>query len=140
MTNTSDVIRALPSIANALGRRYGVRVFIGGERAFTNGKDIHIPALPIDADETVLSLARGYIDHEAAHLRITDFEAVKTASLSQIERHIWNTIEDYMVERTISALYPGCATNLRWLSKYIFGPQSNEPRHEENKEVSYILN
>lgn len=140
MTNTSDVIHALPSIANALGRRYGVRVFIGGERAFTNGKDIHIPALPIDADETVLSLARGYIDHEAAHLRITDFEAVKTASLSQMERHIWNTIEDHMVERTISALYPGCATNLRWLSKYIFGTQPAEPKHEERKEVSSILN
>ena len=63
MTKTKHIIHSLPVIANALGRKYGVRVFIGGDRAFTNGKDIHIPALPIDADETVLSLARGYIEH-----------------------------------------------------------------------------
>lgn len=130
MTKTKHIIHSLPVIANALGRKYGVRVFIGGDRAFTNGKDIHIPALPIDADETVLSLARGYIDHEAAHLRITDFAAITAANMSPIEHHIWNIIEDYMVEQKISALYPGCASNLAWLCRHIF---ANEPMDSKDR-------
>ena len=41
MKNTKCVISVLPLIADALGRKYGVKVIIGGERAYTNGKNIH---------------------------------------------------------------------------------------------------
>lgn len=127
---TSNIINALPLVADVLGRRYGVKVLIGGSRAYTNGKDIHIPALPLDADETVLNLARGYLDHEAAHLRNTDFAALESAGLSAIERHIWNIIEDFMVEEKLSAIYPGCRDNFIWLIKHLFLMESNTKEAE----------
>lgn len=130
MAIKNHIINALPLIANVLGRKYGVKVHIGGERAYTNGKDIHLPALPLDSDETVLNIARGYLDHEAAHLRLTNFDAVKDASLSSLEQHIWNTLEDFMVERKLGELYPGCNHNFKWLIKYVFLNEDDE--QEEN--------
>lgn len=120
MVDRKNIIGALPLVADALGRRYGVKVFIGGQRAYTNGKDIHLPSLPLDADETVLNLARGYLDHEAAHLRITDFDVLQAASLTSIEKNVWNIIEDYMVERKLAEIYPGCRHNFIWLIKHLF--------------------
>lgn len=115
-----NVIGALPLVADALGRKYGVKVYIGGQRAYTDGSSIHIPALPMDSDEPVLNLARGYLDHEAAHLRATDFAVLKKAKLSALEKHIWNIIEDFVVERKLGDIYPGCRDNFNWLSKHLF--------------------
>ncbi len=120
MIKSKHIMNALPLVADALGRKYGVRVHIGGEHAYTNGRDIHIPSLPLDADETALNLARAYLDHESAHLRATDFEALVQAGLSQIEKHVWNILEDRMVEQKLAAVYPGCRNNLNWLIKHLF--------------------
>lgn len=120
------ILSALPLLADALGRKYGVRVLIGGDRAFTDGKDIHIPALPLDAEEDMIHLARGYLDHEAAHLRVTDFEALQRASLTPVEKHVWNIFEDCMVEEKLAALYPGCRQNFIWLIRYVFLSQKDE--------------
>lgn len=120
MIKTRHIINALPLIADALGRKYGVQVHIGGDSAYTDGKNIHLPALPLDADETALNLARAYLDHEAAHLRATDFDALRKAGLSPVEKYVWNTLEDFMVEQKLSAIYPGCRRNLTWLIKRLF--------------------
>lgn len=120
MSKTKNVINALPLVADVLGRKYGVKVHIGGEQAYTDGKDIHIPALPLDADDDTLNLARGYLDHEAAHLRHTDFGSFQQANLKPIEKQVWNTIEDFMVEKALSKTYPGCKNNFEWLVRYLF--------------------
>lgn len=134
-----DIIRALPLVADALGRKYGVRVHIGGNKAYTNGQDIHLPSLPLDSDEIALNLARGYLDHEAAHLRSTDFEAMAQAGLTAIEKHIWNILEDVMVERKLAQLYPGCRHNLTWLVKHVF-LQEFEPSSDVSTEIlNWIL-
>lgn len=86
--------RALPRIAAILGRKYGVRVHIGGDRAFTDGRNIHIPGLPLDADAVALNLVRAYIDHESAHLRETDFEALRCVRMDSLTKHLWNMLED----------------------------------------------
>ena len=134
MIQTKHVINALPLIADILGKKYGVRVHIGGEQAYTNGKDIHLPSLPLDADETTLNLARAYLDHEAAHLRATDFEALINAGLSSIEKHVWNILEDRMVEQKLAAVYPGCRHNLTWLIKHLFLNESVADSQEEQEE------
>jgi hypothetical protein len=67
--NTQMIVRSLPLVASVLGKRYGVNVIIGGDKACTDGKTIHLPALPPDGDETLLGLVRSYIDHESAHVR-----------------------------------------------------------------------
>lgn len=131
MIQTKHVINALPLIADVLGKKYGVRVHIGGEQAYTNGKDIHLPSLPLDADETTLNLARAYLDHEAAHLRATDFEALINAGLSSIEKHVWNILEDRMVEQKLAAVYPGCRDNLTWLIKHLFLNENTSESQEE---------
>lgn len=85
--------------------------------------------MPLDADENTLNLARGYVDHEAAHLRQTDFEALQRANLKPIEKQVWNTIKDFMVERTLSNIYPGCKQNFEWLIRHLFlnGNHGDEP-------------
>lgn len=124
MHDPKAIMRSLPLVASVLGRKYGVKVEIGGHAAYTDGKAIHLPSLPLDAPEILINLARGYIDHESAHLRETDFEALKLASLSPLEMHIWNTIEDWRVENKLAALFPGCRQNFTWLIEHLFGGQS----------------
>lgn len=140
MVVTTAIINALPLVADALGRKYGVKVYIGGEGAYTNGKDIHLPSLPLDADENVLKLARGYLDHEAAHLRVTDFDALKEARLTDIERHVWNIIEDFMVEQQLAAIYPGCRENFTWLARHLFLMEADMLSVDENPPASVIFN
>ena len=68
----NPLLGALPILAKMLGRRLGVQVVIGADAAHTDGQTIYLPALPAD-DAALAILANGYIDHEAAHLRYTDF-------------------------------------------------------------------
>lgn len=140
MTDRSSIIRAFPLVADALGRRYGVKVLISGQRAYTNGTDIHLPSLPLDADETVLKLARGYLDHEAAHLRITDFGVLQAASLTNIEKNVWNIIEDYMVENRLAEIYPGCHENFIWLIRHLFLKEKDRCGQSEEHDASIIFN
>lgn len=120
MSNTS-VMQSLPLVAAVLGNKYGVEVSIGGNEASTNGREIRLPSLPIDCDVTLLGMARGYIDHESAHVRETDFAAIKSARLTPLERHIMNSIEDWRVENKIAEAFPGCRVNFNWLIRYFFG-------------------
>ena len=60
--NPKHIIKALPLLASVLGRKYGVEVRIGGDQAFTNGNIIQLPSLPLDGDENVIGLLRGYLD------------------------------------------------------------------------------
>ena len=73
MIQNQSIVRSLPLVASVLGKRYGVKVAIGGDKACTDGSTIHLPALPPDGDETLLGLVRSFIDHESAHVRSTDF-------------------------------------------------------------------
>ena len=76
MIDTRAVMRSLPLVASVLGRKYGVQVEMGGADAYTDGKTIHLPALPSEVPDTLLAMARGYLDHEAAHVRETDFSRI----------------------------------------------------------------
>lgn len=127
--NPKHIIKALPLLASVLGRKYGVEVRIGGEQAFTNGNIIQLPSLPLDGDETVIGLLRGYLDHEAAHIRATDFDALNSANLTPLEKHIWNMLEDRRVENILSGIYPGCRENFQWLIKHLFLP--NPTKHKQ---------
>lgn len=129
--NPKHIIKSLPLLASVLGRKYGVQVRIGGDNAFTNGNVIQLPSLPLDCDETLLGLVRGLIDHESAHIRDTDFEALKAANLTPLEKHIWNTIEDWRAENVLSAVYPGCRENFQWLIKHFFLPKSRRRKRKE---------
>ena len=137
MIDTRAVMRSLPLVASVLGRKYGVKVEMGGSDAYTDGAVIHLPALPGDVPDTLLALARGFVDHESAHVRDTDFNALKEASLSPLEKQVWNTLEDWRVEHKLASIFPGCRQNFDWLIAHIFG---SEQRDEPVQPAVNILN
>ena len=128
--NPKHIIKALPLLASVLGRKYGVQVRIGGDTAFTNGNIIQLPSLPLDGDETLIGLIRGYLDHEAAHIRATDFDTLNTANVTPLEKHIWNMLEDHRVENVLSGIYPGCRENFQWLIKHLFLPKTEKSKQK----------
>ncbi|ACU89337.1 hypothetical protein [Desulfomicrobium baculatum] len=54
MINTRGVMRSLLLVASVLGRKYRVKVEMGRADAFTDGKTIHLPALPSKVPDTLL--------------------------------------------------------------------------------------
>jgi len=137
MIDTRAVMRSLPLVASVLGRKYGVKVEIGGADAYTDGTVIRLPSLPSDVPDTLLALARGFLDHEASHVRDTDFKALQDANLTSLEKHVWNTLEDYRVEHKLASIFPGCRQNFDWLIAHIFG---SEQRDEPVQPAVNILN
>jgi cobalamin biosynthesis protein CobT len=110
MRNTNHLIGSLPIVAQALGDKLGVRVEIGGDQAATDGSTIWIPALPPD-DEAAVILARGFIDHEAGHIRFTK----GTMTGTPLEQSLQNILEDVRIERAMTERYPGAGQNLKRL-------------------------
>ena len=107
----NSLTNALPIVAAAYGRKFGVAVQVGGTVAQTDGLTIAIPAI---ADDPVArTLAWGYLTHEAAHVRYTDFEAVtRTAAKGPLAKGILNILEDVRVENAILGPYPGARGTL----------------------------
>jgi len=140
MIDTRAVMRSLPLVASVLGRKYGVKVEIGGTDAYTDGTVIRLPSLPGDVPDTLLAMARGYLDHEAGHVRDTDFQALKDVSLTPLEKHVWNTIEDWRVEHKLASIFPGCRQNFDWLIAHVFGTeQQGEPAQPAANILNWLL-
>jgi cobalamin biosynthesis protein CobT len=135
----SPFINSLPLVASALGRRYGTKVFIGSEWAASDGCNIFLPSLPLDSSSETLQLARGYLDHEAAHIRETDFNLAKKAMLSPFEKHLWNSIEDFRVEKILGTQYPGCRQNFEWLISHFFDHDKSAATTPRESLLNWVL-
>jgi len=121
-------IRSLPVVAMAMGDKMGVKVRIQGSQAMTDGNTIYLPVLP-EGDESAWILARGYLDHEAGHVRHTDFSVRED---TPIHKALANILEDIRIEQAMGWTYPGCAVNLRNLADHLahegaFTPSANKP-------------
>ncbi|QSV45455.1 VWA domain-containing protein [Geobacter benzoatilyticus] len=100
----STLIGGLRIAMQALGAKMGVTLRIEGDQAYTTGSEIIIPTLPPD-DHKAAVLARGYVDHESAHVRHSDFER---------NMGTWGElIEEVYIEKKQCEDFPGCAINLR---------------------------
>ena len=62
MLKPKDIMDCLPLLASVLGNQYGVTVEIGGSEAYTDGKTIHLPALPLDSEQELITMIKGYCD------------------------------------------------------------------------------
>lgn len=138
MISTKDVLNCLPLVASILGDRYGVQVRIGGKDACTNGKVIFLPSLPMDCEPELLALAKGFTDHEAAHIRHTDFNELKVANLDPVTFNLFNCLEDWRVEKKLSGIFPGCRKNLNWLIRRFFVEQA-QPRAGDDSPALAVL-
>ena len=137
MIRTKDIMSCLPLLACILGKQYNITVEIGGTTAYTNGKTIHLPSLKMDMDELYINMTRGYVDHEAAHIRYTDFQLLQKANLTKIQFHLFNIIEDRRVENLLGKHFPGCRKNFDFLIAYLFGKERQKAG--SNAPVFFVL-
>ena len=74
-----------------------------------------------------VTTVRGYLDHEAGHVRHTDFTNVPAfGKIHGVEAHrIANCLEDIRLENLVFREYPGAEKNIRGLFDHI-GPQEKE--------------
>ncbi|MCB6542095.1 hypothetical protein LI168_07830 [Desulfovibrio desulfuricans] len=138
MIRSKDVLNCLPLLASILGDRYGVQVRIGGKEACANGKVIHLPALPMDCEPELLALTRGFVDHEAAHIRHTDFNVLNAANLDPVTFNLFNCLEDWRIEKKLSSIFPGCRQNLNWLIRRFFVEEA-QPRAGDDSPALAVL-
>lgn len=102
------------------GRKFDINVVFSGDMAGTNGSTIVLPSLPQGKTLTSeqVMVARGYIDHEAAHVRHSDMDVVQKCaeecakSGNKILPRLLNGIEDVRIEQKTIDEYPGAHRNL----------------------------
>lgn len=101
--------RSLPIVGAAIGRKLGVQVEVSARQAFTDGQRIVLPAFDPERPEQELKLW-GFLHHESAHIRYTDFELDQSGSA--FRQRLTNLIVDIRIERALSREYPGTAYTL----------------------------
>lgn len=118
----ADYMHEAKNVSAVLGRESGVRVVFEGEGASTDGETIKLPSIDnaLQLDEKTVMVARGYVDHEAAHVKWTSQDEWRAAidRFKQSKEHVWdkkcamNALEDVRIERKLIALYAGSKRNL----------------------------
>ena len=101
---------AFPIVAAAIGNRFGVKVSVGGNQAYTDGKSIQLPAYDGD-DAEYQDVAWGLLAHEAAHIRYSDFTLRHGNSV--LRRRLCNAIEDVRIEYELAKDFPGTRLTIR---------------------------
>jgi nitric oxide reductase activation protein len=114
--------KALPIVAAAYGEKFGVKVLIQGQDAFTDGERIVIPTANPD-DPHYQQIAWGYLAHEAAHIRHTNFDMVQKASSKPIRKALLNIIEDVRIENELAKDYPGTRRSISKVIEYMVDTQ-----------------
>lgn len=113
---------ALPIVAAAYGEKFGVKVLIQGQDTFTDGERIVIPTANPD-DPHYQQIAWGYLAHEAAHIRHTNFDMVQKASSKPIRKALLNIIEDVRIENELAKDYPGTRRSISQVIEYMVDTQ-----------------
>lgn len=113
-SNRSTIYNALPIVATAYGEQFGVKVKIGSDTAYTDGQTIVVPNVPDDYAN--MDVVWGYLAHEAAHVKLTDFKVQPT---SDLHHHLTNIFEDCRIERWMINEYPGTAFTLDAVANYM---------------------
>lgn len=114
MSKRKTIYNALPIVAAAYGEKFGVKVSVGGDTAYTDGKTIVVPNIPEDYPNK--DVVWGYLAHEAAHVRFTDFSVNRRPGL---HADLSNILEDCRIERAMISTYPGTAQTLNEVASYM---------------------
>ena len=115
------------------GRKSKVRVVFSGNGAYTDGSNINLPSISsgVDISDKSVNIMRGYTDHEAGHVRHTDFKAVKKFAEEHCTKPdgtrddfmfgLSNGIEDVWLEKRVMKEYPGSEKNLSAVASAVNG-------------------
>jgi hypothetical protein len=101
---------AFPIVAAAIGNRFGIKVKVGGDQAYTDGKLIQLPAYNGN-DPDYQDYAWGLLAHESAHIRYSDFSIAFGNSV--LRRRLCGAIEDVRIEHELAKDFPGTRLTLR---------------------------
>ncbi len=131
---------AFPIVAAAIGNRFGIKVQIGGDQAYTDGQSIHLPAYNGN-DPDYKDYAWGLLAHESAHIRYSDFSI--DFGTSVLRRRLCGAIEDVRIEHELAKDFPGTRLTLRTVVEKMiasggFKAATNED-HPANVLYGYVL-
>lgn len=135
--------------STVFGRKHDVRVVFQGDGAATDGGTIILPTLDHNSDvsDAEADIMRGYVDHEAGHVRHTDFNAlgefVKASDGNQLVRSVHNALEDIWLERRVMDEYPGAAENLKAVStavnsEFLSEIKAGDPRLQDDVFITSV--
>ena len=132
--------QAFPIVAAAIGNRFGIKVSVGGDQAYTTGTAIQLPAYDGD-DPDYQAVAWGLLAHEAAHIRYSDFTLKVDGST--LRRRLCGAIEDVRIEHELAKDFPGTRLTLRaviekMIAKGSFAASSIDD-HPANILYGYVL-
>jgi cobalamin biosynthesis protein CobT len=110
----------LEKLARVLSRRHDINVVIRGNQACTDGKTIWLPMME-DLSEELFADLNGFLDHEVAHIKYTDFTDMAKCR-NDFHRYLLNAVEDSRIEILLPKEYRGCKLNLdrlnhKWRAK-----------------------
>ena len=127
MKKGHELVHEIQQTAAVFGRNKECNVVFeaDGETAvaYTDGTEITLPSLPDNLEfthEEVMTM-RGLLDHEAGHVRHTDFASVKKFGDTQSQQafSISNTLEDIRLESLVMEEYPGSQKNFHVMRESI---------------------
>lgn len=131
---------AFPIVAAAIGNRFGIKVSVGGNQAYTDGKSIQLPAYEGD-DPDYQDVAWGLLAHEAAHIRYSNFTLRYGSSV--LRRRLCNAIEDVRIEFELAKDFPGTRLTIRTVIEKMIAKgdfvASNINDHPANILYSFVL-
>lgn len=127
--------KALPIVAAAYGDQFGVGVTLSGDDAYTDGKNIVLPLL--DNMSELKDVLFGYLAHEAAHVRDSDFSVIAECK-SPIEKSFLNIIEDIRIEQLIQEEFPGTQFTLNDMWNYVVEQGMSSPAKPDDNESTQL--
>jgi cobaltochelatase CobT len=137
------LLKKFRSLSKIMSPKGDVKVFIQGDKAFTDMKDIYLPAGDFN-DPDYLVMLEGLIDHEVGHVCHSAKSAIeKSIEISPLCKWITNAIEDVRMERLVMSTFLGSRKNLALLVdqclKLGWFVESVEGDSAIQKVTSYIL-
>lgn len=127
MKKGHELVHEITQTAAVFGRNKECNVVFEAdakkETAYTDGKEITLPSLPDNLEfthEETMTM-RGLLDHEAGHVRHTNFDSVKKFGDTQSQQafSIANTLEDMRLEKLVMEEYPGSQKNFHTMRETI---------------------
>ena len=127
--------KSMAAVAAGVSRSRGVKVTCSGRGAYTTCSRrmdaggryvrelaINIPAEVLETKADAAALLRGYLDHEAAHVRWTDWDVLEEGRWQDnMLKTMLNIVEDVRVEKRMSAAFRGAKENLARIADILFG-------------------
>ncbi|PPD46931.1 MAG: nitric oxide reductase activation protein [Methylobacter sp.] len=132
--------KAFPIVAAAIGNRFGIKVSVGGDQAYTDGQSIQLPAYDGD-DPDYQDFAWGLLAHESAHIRYSDFTLDYGGPV--LRRRLCGAIEDVRIEHELAKDFPGTRLTLRTVVEKMIAnggfTASSPDDHPANTLYGYVL-